>query len=273
MNDKNQTIYLARVGSYSYGTNTETSDIDLRGASVAPFRSYCDPYWNFEQYEEQVAKGFATDKVIYDIKKFIKLAAQANPNAIETLFVEERFIEEITDEGKFLHRSRDLFVSQEFKRRIFGFANRELEELRSDIEKSKRFEPFTEDEEEAKVLTDHYFTRFHKKQGKRALHVRRLMNMLLDFYQKETIVVFRPEGKELSEERYKDWRDPNSFSDLEKFFVMRETEILHLAEKSQIPDKPDYEKISELCYTLIDDSQYTRQRATLKRIKEKLGAQ
>lgn len=250
MTDKNQTIYLARVGSFSYGTNVEGSDIDLRGCSVAPIRSYCDPYWNFEQIEEQVAKGFATDKVIYDIKKFMKLAAQANPNAIETLFVEERFIEEMTGEGEDLRDLRDLFVSQEFKSRIFGFASREMGELRRDIELQRMYQMVGQVEQEKDEA------RFQKKSGKRALHVKRLLNMLLDFYQKEQIIVFRPEGKELSEERYKDWHDSKPIEDLEKFFSDRETEINSLVMKSQIPMKPDYEKISELCFKLIETQDY-----------------
>lgn len=266
MDIEKHTIFLARVGSFSYGTNIEGSDIDLRGCLVAPLRSYCDPYFTFEQHEEQVAKGFPTDKVVYDIKKFIKLAAQANPNSLEPLFVEPQFIEKITTVGQTLLDNRHLFISQEFKSRIFGFATRELEELRRDFYRANYQ---CAGYEEQKVLEE----RFQRKSGKRSLHVRRLMNMLFDFYQKEMIIVFRPEAKELNEERTKDWFDQKNLTDLGNFFAKRELDINELAAKSPIPLKPDYEKISDLCYRLIDDAQYDQTREMHKRIKMKLGAQ
>lgn len=269
MDIEKHTIFLARVGSHSYGTNIEGSDIDLRGCLIAPMRSYCDPYFTFEQHEEAVAKGFATDKVVYDIKKFIKLAAQANPNSLEPLFVESRFIETMTTEGQTLINNRNLFISQEFKSRIFGFANREMAELGRGIEKVQR-DPIEHFNGSLKVLNDEEIhdalAKFHKKQGKRALHIKRLLNMLYDFYEKETIIVFRPEAAEINKERTKDWLGYSAFNDLCHFFKHRELDINELVAKSHIPLTPDYKKISELCYTLIDDHQYNLTQEAFVRI-------
>lgn len=249
-NIEDATIYLAKVGSFSYGTNISGSDVDYRGCAIPPNKLLWDPYFNFEQHEEQVAKGFPHDKVVYDIRKFFKLAAACNPNSIEPLFVEERFIEKMTPEGKWLREERNVFISQEFKSRIFGFATRELEELKRDISKFKERDGFGDcffdlpDEETTK--------KFHKKQGKRALHVKRLMNMLYDFYVKETIVVFRPEAYDINKERTKDWLDDKSVQDLIEFFKDKEIDINYHAAKSQIPLKPDYDKVSQLCMNLCD---------------------
>ena len=99
-------ILLVVGGSHSYGTNVETSDIDIRGVAMNSFTNLIGTT-NFEQREDK-----ETDTVIYGFKKFVKLAADCNPNIIEMLFVKPEHIIYANDLGKMLIENRHLFLSQ-----------------------------------------------------------------------------------------------------------------------------------------------------------------
>ena len=59
-------ILLGLAGSYSYGTNVEGSDIDIRGVALNS-KSDLIGMTSFEQYVDD-----NTDTVIYGFNKFIK---------------------------------------------------------------------------------------------------------------------------------------------------------------------------------------------------------
>jgi predicted nucleotidyltransferase len=119
--DLKNIIYLVKSGSHAYGTNTENSDIDLRGVLIEPPR-YVYGLTPFEQFDD-----LQTDTVIYGIKKFARLLAQANPNIVELLGVEEDCIVIMTEQGKLLKKNVDLFLS---KRVVNSFGNYAIAQLR-----------------------------------------------------------------------------------------------------------------------------------------------
>lgn len=79
-----RTIYLGIGGSKLYGTDTPDSDTDLRGVTIAP-----KDYWvgakHFEQIELKDLPN-KTELVIYDVRKWLRLTADVNPNVIEILY-------------------------------------------------------------------------------------------------------------------------------------------------------------------------------------------
>jgi uncharacterized protein len=80
---RNNTVFLARSGSWAYGTNTPSSDEDWRGIAIPPIEYVFGTLHKFEQAEIKTP-----DCVIFDIRKFVSLASQANPNVIELLFTD-----------------------------------------------------------------------------------------------------------------------------------------------------------------------------------------
>src|SRR5688500_310856 len=78
-----RTILLTRHGSRAYGLNTHTSDEDYKGVAVPP-RDYFLGFANtFEQ-----AESSSPDLVVFEIRKFFRLARDCNPNIIEVLYTD-----------------------------------------------------------------------------------------------------------------------------------------------------------------------------------------
>ena len=75
----NRIILLGLGGSYAYGTNIESSDLDLRGITLNS-REEILTNINFEQFTNE-----ATDTTIYAFNKMITLLSNVNPNTIEIL--------------------------------------------------------------------------------------------------------------------------------------------------------------------------------------------
>lgn len=122
---KTRTCYLALSGSRSHGTFTETSDYDYRGFCI-PTKEYYLGTRIFEQAELS-----EPDTVIYEIRKFIRLAADANPNCLESLFVEPEDIIHVSKFGEEILSNRELFISKKVKHTMCGYAYSQLSRLKS----------------------------------------------------------------------------------------------------------------------------------------------
>lgn len=72
-------ILLGLAGSYSYGTNNENSDIDVRGVTLN-MKSDLIGLSDYEQYVDD-----NTDSVIYTFNKMVTLLLSCNPNTVELL--------------------------------------------------------------------------------------------------------------------------------------------------------------------------------------------
>lgn len=121
------TLFLTRSGSHSYGTNIETSDLDVKGIAHAP-RSY---YMGFVNRFEQAEFREPADAVIYEIQKFFKLAADCNPNIIEVLWTDESdhlFVDPLMER---IFDHREAFLSKKAKHSFSGYAISQLKRMRS----------------------------------------------------------------------------------------------------------------------------------------------
>lgn len=68
-----RTIYVTRHGSHAYGTQILSSDVDFRGIAIAPMHYYL----GFANRFEQSVQNKPIDLTIFELQKFMKLAADA----------------------------------------------------------------------------------------------------------------------------------------------------------------------------------------------------
>lgn len=125
---------LGLGGSVAYGTNIETSDIDLRGCAL-PSANDILCGGGFEQVENG-----ETDTVIYSLPKFISLCYNCNPNVIELLGLKPEHYLYLSDVGKELLANTDMFLSKRAIHAFGGYASAQLRRLNNkevrDVEQS-----------------------------------------------------------------------------------------------------------------------------------------
>lgn len=79
-------LFVHVAGSRLYGINNDKSDYDIRGVALSP-RDYWIGARRFEQWQCK-DEQLQMDIVIYDIRKWLTLTVAANPNVVETLYVD-----------------------------------------------------------------------------------------------------------------------------------------------------------------------------------------
>ncbi|QDU20830.1 nucleotidyltransferase domain-containing protein [Urbifossiella limnaea] len=109
-------IYRVTVGSRAFGLATETSDEDRRGVYLPP----ADWHWSLTRPPEQAeTTSVGVEEVVWEVEKFVRLALQANPNILETLWVP---VVSFADEtGEELRRVRGAFLSRHLYRTYSGY--------------------------------------------------------------------------------------------------------------------------------------------------------
>lgn len=118
-------IFLTTGGSYAYGTNVETSDLDIRGIAV---ETSCEILGSssFEQFENR-----ETDTVIYGLRKILKLMLNCNPNALEMLGTKDEHIFICNKYGKMIKDNTNLFLSKRAIQSFGGYASAQLRRLQN----------------------------------------------------------------------------------------------------------------------------------------------
>ncbi len=121
------TIIYCRGGSHAYGTNLPTSDEDFRGVFI-PSKDY---YTGLLKVEQEISNIDGKDVVIYELRKYIQLAADCNPNILEVLFCELNDVIHITLEGCRLRTDRNMFLSKKARHTFSGYAMSQLKRIES----------------------------------------------------------------------------------------------------------------------------------------------
>lgn len=118
-------ILLTTGGSHAYGTNVETSDLDIRGIAIEREKEILG-LSNFEQFDNKV-----TDTTIYSFRKIINLLLNCNPNVIEMLGTKDEHLFILSEEGKLLRDNVDLFLSKKALNSFGGYATAQLRRLQN----------------------------------------------------------------------------------------------------------------------------------------------
>lgn len=113
-------ILLTAGGSHAYGTDTENSDLDIRGCAANSRMGILasGSFRQFTNMDELIGEDFeqftddATDTVIYSFNKFMFLLANCNPNTIEMLGCRPKHYFYLSDIGRELIDNSDMFCQR-----------------------------------------------------------------------------------------------------------------------------------------------------------------
>lgn len=116
-------IMIGLGGSHAYGTNIETSDLDVRGCAL----NSKEEILTNQHYEQFVDEK--TDTTIYAFNKLISLLCNCNPNTIEMLGLKAEHYLYLSPVGKELLNNKDLFLSKKAAQAFGGYATAQLRRL------------------------------------------------------------------------------------------------------------------------------------------------
>lgn len=135
---EDNTILLATVGSHAYGLTLPTSDRDIKGVCIAP-RDY---YYGLKKFYQKdggwndphdppsgkfpVLEG-VQDCTIYELRKFLELAANNNPTILEMLWL--KHYEYLSPIGEAMVQHRSLFISKKAKHTYSGYSHAQLHKV------------------------------------------------------------------------------------------------------------------------------------------------
>lgn len=118
-------ILLGLGGSWSYGTNVDGSDVDVRGIALnsksdllgtSHFDTYTDPN---------------TDTTIYGVNKYFDLLVECNPNIVEFLGLNDEDYIYIHPLGQMILDHKNYFISQHVYHSFGGYAYAQLKRLQN----------------------------------------------------------------------------------------------------------------------------------------------
>jgi hypothetical protein len=115
-----QLLYKCIVGSHSYGTNVEGSDVDYKGVYIQTPK---DVLYNGYVPQIQVGK----DETYYEVGRFLELCETANPTVLELLYSPEECIVYEHPTFNKIRQKREMFLS---KRCRLSFGDYAIQQIR-----------------------------------------------------------------------------------------------------------------------------------------------
>ena len=128
---KDRIMFLTLGGSHAYGTNNESSDVDVRGCAMNN-ASEIVGLSSFEQFVNT-----ETDTTVYAFNKLITLLLNCNPNTIEMLGCKPEHYIYMTDAGQEMLDNRKMFLSKRAIHSFGGYANQQLNRLEAALARDR----------------------------------------------------------------------------------------------------------------------------------------
>jgi uncharacterized protein len=242
--------YETITGSMSYGVSSDSSDLDLIGFCI-PKKEAIFPHlsghiegfgeqpYRFNQYQQhhimdksaRGGKGQEYDITIYNIVKYFQLVTNCNPNMIDSIFVPNTCITQMTQIGQMVRDNRKMFLHKGVWHKFRGYAYSQLHKMSTKNPIGKRKETI------AKYGFDVKF----------GYHVVRLIQEVemilnecdLDLQRGNEVLKAIRRG-----DRTAEW--------IVQFFEDKEKQLEQAYNDSKLPHKPDEEKIKELLLNCLE---------------------
>lgn len=240
---------MGEVGSKAYGTSTPESDDDYMGVCIAPLAHYTglENWGTSGTIERKSADGHEDDLVVYELKKFVKLALLWNPNVIPLLWLEDYII--LKPAGRYLIENRNLFVSAHSYTRILRYSQDQLDSVKRGVTGKYG------DKRKQLIQKYGYDVKF-------AYHTIRLLRMLAEFlvaYKagNPMLNVYRSEDREeLLAIRQGKWTQEEFFQNAENLMY----QVALLRDGVNFPQDADYAKINEMVMNIIEEEYWNENR-------------
>jgi predicted nucleotidyltransferase len=192
---------------------------------------------SFEQYEDP-----DTDRVIYNLQKFCKLALNGNPNILELLWLDPKFHTYRTREYMLLRDNRASFLSKRICTSYLGYVHGQMQRLTSHKDK-----PVREGRNPARAALE-------AKYGYDTKHASHVIRLLIQGAQllKSGGLEVTLQGANLAvckEIKHGLW----SFDEFADFANKLREQFQLLEQETDLPAHPDVERIERLLVDLIYD--------------------
>jgi predicted nucleotidyltransferase len=237
------------MGSTAYGVTGSSSDVDVYSVCIPPveevfthmngmvpgFGPKPSVFKTWQQHHIKTEAGTVQEKEYdlcsYSMVEFFNLAAENNPNIIDSLFVPDRCITHVTEVGKVMRESRRLFLHKGAYHKFKGYAYSQLSKIKTRKPVGKRAEL---------VEKFGYDVKF-------AYHVVRLAQECEQILMEGDLDLERCREM-LKVIRKGEW----TLEQLEEWFRNKELMLDQLYIDSKLQHKPDYAKLNRLLMVCLE---------------------
>ena len=139
-----RTILLTVAGSRAYGMNTPESDLDVKGIFVPPLKYYFSSndieqldsaedigkyFSNLSTAQQAIRSKYGMEGVVFEVCRFMDLAAGANPNILDILFCRDEDVILNTTHGIHLRKERQRFLTKKSLQTFLGYATAQAKKI------------------------------------------------------------------------------------------------------------------------------------------------
>lgn len=238
-------IFLGWRGSVAHGTYqapsepTAIDDIDVIGVVIPERSAYLGLHeWGSRGTKEQ--KKEHCDAVYYELRKFVGLLLQGNPNVLSTLWLPPELVISDSWQWQSLIVNRDKFVGRHVFDAFYGYAQSQLKRM---FATEGVFAGYMGEKRKQLVKRHGYDT-------KNASHLIRLLRMGVEFLRDGRLYVQRKDAAELLAIKRGEWPLAQVRELAEQMFEEIKAEDL----KSALPPKPDFDGIEKWLVSLLGET-------------------
>lgn len=229
-------IIVCYRGSIAHGMYVPKSDpscIDDKDVLICSVPDI-DYYFGLRQFGSRGTKERKLnewDVVTYELRKFVSMLSQGNPNVLSVLWLDENYFVKVTRAGKLLLDNRNLFVGRNSYKSFVGYARGQMHRMTHGacegymgIKRKQLVDKFGFD-------------------CKNAAHLIRLLRMGVEFLNEGRLYVTRFDAPELLEIKRGEWSLARVEEEAKRLFTLAEEAYT----RSTLPVAPDYDAINLLC--------------------------